>query len=89
MKQTLKVFLITSLEIFKISNIDSLDWKFSSYDTFSPILVGSALFSFLFNNIEHIYSIMIVLITLFLIFTIGIFGYEYLSSYSEIYFITS
>ena len=73
-------------------NINISDWKFSSYegfDAFSPAIIGSALSSFMLNNIEYFYSIIIVLITLFLLFAVGIPGYEYLLPYSEQYFITN
>jgi len=71
-------------------NINISDWKFSSYEGFdalSPAMIGSALSSFMLNNIEYLYSIIIVLITLFLLFTLGIPGYEYLLPYTEQYFI--
>ena len=73
-------------------NINISDWKFSSYegfDAFSPAIIGSALSSFMLNNIEYFYSIIIVLITLFLLFAVGIPGYEYLLPYSDQYFITN
>lgn len=73
-------------------NINISDWKFSSYegfDAFSPALIGSAISSFMLNNIEYLYPLIISLITLFLLFTIGIPGYEYLLSYSEHYFVTN
>jgi len=71
-------------------NINVSDWKFSSYDgfnAFSPALIGSAMSSFMLNNIDYLYSIIIVLITLFLLFAVGIPGYEYLLPYTEQYFI--
>ena len=71
-------------------SIDISDWKFSSYegfDVFSPALIGSAMSSFILNNIEHLYSLIIVLVTLFLLFAVGIPGYEYLLPYTEQYFI--
>ena len=71
-------------------NINVSDWKFSSYegfDAFSPAIIGSALSSLMLNNIEYLYSIIIVLITLFLLFAVGIPGYEYLLPYTEQYFI--
>ena len=73
-------------------SIDVSDWKFSSYeglDAFSPAIIGSALSSLVLNNIEYLYSVIIVLITLFLLFAIGIPGYEYLLPYTEQYFIYS
>ena len=73
-------------------NINVSDWKFSSYegfDAFSPAIIGSALSSLMLNNIEYLYSIIIVLITLFLLFAVGIPGYEYLLPYTEQYFIYS
>ena len=39
-------------------SIDVSDWKFSSYDGFdalSPAMIGSALSSFMLNNIEYLY----------------------------------
>ena len=71
-------------------NINVSDWKFSTYerfDAFSPALIGSAMSSFMLNNIDYLYSIIIVLITLFLLFAVGIPGYEYLLPYTEQYFI--
>ena len=71
-------------------NINVSDWKFSSYDgfdAFSPALIGSAISSFMLNNIDYLYSIIIVLITFFLHFAVGIPGYEYLLPYTEQYFI--
>lgn len=68
------------------------DWKFSSYEGFdvlSPALIGSVISSFMLNNIEYLYSLIITLLALFLLFTVGIPGYEYLLSYSELYFITN
>ena len=78
--------------VLEKKNIDVSDWKFSSYDVFdalSPAMIGSALSSFMLNNIEYLYSIIIVLITLFLLFAVGIPGYEYLLPYTEQYFIYS
>jgi hypothetical protein len=71
-------------------NINVSDWKFSSYDefnAFSPALIGSFISSFMLNNIDYLYSIIIVLITLFLLFAVGIPGYEYLLPFTEQYFI--
>ena len=71
-------------------NINVTDWKFSSYDgfdAFSPALIGSAISSFMLNNIDYLYSIIIVLITFFLLFAVGMPGYEYLLPYTEQYFI--
>ena len=71
-------------------SFDISDWKFSSYegfDVFSPALIGSAMSSFILNNIEYLYSLIIVLVTLFLLFAVGIPGYEYLLPYTEQYFI--
>jgi len=68
-------------------NINSSDWKFSSYDTFSPALIGSAISAFMLDNVEYIYSIIIILLTLFLLLVVGIPGYEYLLPYSELYFV--
>ena len=71
-------------------NINVSDWKFSSYEgfnAFSPAIIGSALSSFMLNNIEYLYSIIIVLTALFLLFAVGIPGYEYLLPYTEQYFI--
>ena len=71
-------------------NINVSDWKFSSYDgfdAFSPALIGSAISSFMLNNIDYLYSIIIVLITFFLLFAVGIPGYDYLLPYTEQYFI--
>ncbi len=76
--------------VIEKNNINVSDWKFSSYDRFdalSPAIVGYALSSFMLNNIEYLYSIIIVLITLFLLFAVGIPGYEYLLPYTEQYFI--
>lgn len=76
--------------VLEKKNIDVSDWKFSSYDGFdalSPAIIGYALSSFMLNNIEYIYSIVVVLITLFLLFAVGIPGYEYLLPYTEQYFI--
>lgn len=63
-------------------NADQLDWKFSSYDAFSSALIGASISSLMLNNIEYFYSLIIVFVTLFLLFTIGIPGYEYLITYS-------
>ena len=74
----------------KKKSINVSDWKFSTYegfDAFSPALIGSAMSSFMLNNIDYLYSIIIVLITLFLLFAVGIPGYEYLLPYTEQYFI--
>ena len=68
-------------------DINVSDWKFSSYDTFSPALIGSAMSAFMLDNIEYIHSIIIILLTLFLLFALGIPGYEYILSYSELYFV--
>lgn len=71
-------------------NINIPDWKFSSYDgydAFSPALIGSAVSYFILNNIEYLYSLIIILITLFLLLAIGIPGYEYLLPYTEQYLI--
>ena len=71
-------------------SINISDWKFSSYegfDAFSPAMIGSALSSFMLNNIEYLYSTIIVLITLFLLLVVGIPGYEYLLPFTEQYFI--
>jgi len=43
--------------------------------------------SFMLNNIEYLYSTIIVLITLFLLLVVGIPGYEYLLPFTEQYFI--
>ncbi len=72
----------------KIKSINSSDGKFSSYDAFSPALIGSAVSALALNNIEYLYSLIIILMTLFLLFTIGIPGYEYLLPYSEQYFLS-
>ena len=53
-------------------------WEFSSYDIFSPAIIGSAVSAFALNNIDCIYSIIIILITIFLLVAIGIPGYAYL-----------
>jgi hypothetical protein len=63
------------------------DGKFSSYDAFSPALIGSALSSLFLNNVEYLYTVLIVFISLFLLFTVGIPGYEYLMPYSQQYFL--
>jgi hypothetical protein len=75
--------------IIKETSIDVSDWNFSSYDAFSPALMGTAISSFMLSNVEYLYSLIIILITLFLLFAVGIPGYEYLLPYSELYFINS
>ena len=75
--------------ILEKKNINVSDWKFSSYDTFSPALIASVMSSIMLNNIDYLYSLIIVFITLFLLFTIGVPGYEYLMTYSELYFISA
>jgi hypothetical protein len=75
--------------ILEKKNINASDWKFSSYDTFSPALIASVMSSIMLNNIDYLYSLIIVFITLFLLFTIGVPGYEYLMTYSELYFISA
>ena len=72
----------------KLKSINTSEWEFSSYDVFSPALIGSAMSAIILNNIEYLYSLIIILMTLFLLFTIGIPGYEYLLPYSEQYFIS-
>ena len=71
----------------KETSIDVSDWKFSSYDTFSPAIIASAISAFMLDNVEYIYSIIIILLTLFLLLAVGIPGYEYLLPYSELYFV--
>lgn len=84
------MMLKSTNNVLEKKNINISDWKFSSYDGFdalSPAMIGSALSSFMLNNIEYLYSIIIVLTTLFLLFAVGIPGYEYLLPYTEQYFI--
>ena len=86
------MMLKSTNNILEKKNINISDWKSSSYDAFdafSPAMIGSALSYFMLNNIEYLYSIMIVLMTLFLLFAVGIPGYEYLLPYTEQYFIYS
>lgn len=83
------MILNKSHQTYKKIDFDLSDGKFSSYDALSPALIGSAISSFMLNNIEYLYSLIIILSTLFLLFTIGIPGYEYLLPYSEQYFITN
>jgi hypothetical protein len=86
------MILKTTNNVIEKKNANITDWKFSSYegfDAFSPALIGSAISSFMLNNIEYLYSLIITLLTLLLLFTIGIPGYEYLLSYSELYSITN
>ena len=81
--------LKSSQNAIKETSIDVSDWNFSSYDAFSPALIGTAISSFMLSNVEYLYSLIIILITLFLLFAVGIPGYEYLLPYSELYFINS
>lgn len=55
-------------------------------DALSSAAIGSMITGLVFNNIEYLYSILIILVTLFLLFAIGIPGYEFLMPYSEYYF---
>ena len=84
------MILKSTNNVIEKKNINISDWKFSSYegfDAFSPALIGSAMSSFMLNNIDYLYSIIIVLITLFLLSTLGIPSYEHLITYSEQYFL--
>ena len=86
----LSVSAATGTSMMLKSTNNALEKKFSSYDgfdAFSPALIGSALSSFMLNNIDYLYSIIIVLITFFFLFAVGIPGYEYLLPYTEQYFI--
>ena len=61
----------------------------SSYDIFSSASVVPMLSSIMLNNLEHLYAMLIVFVTAFLLLTIGIPGYEMLLPYSERNFIAS
>ena len=61
----------------------------SSYDIFSSASVAAMLSSMMLNNLEYLYAMLIVFVTVFLLLTIGIPGYEMLLPYSEQYFIAS
>ena len=69
------------------SNLALLDN--SSYDIFSSASVAAMLSSMMLNNLEYLYAMLIVFVTVFLLLTIGIPGYEMLLPYSEQYFIAS
>ena len=56
-------------------------------DFLSSAVIGTAITGIVLNNLDFLYSVMIVLITLFLLFTLGIPGYEILLSYSQQYFL--
>jgi len=82
------MMLKSTNNVLEKKNINISDWKFSSYDGFdalSPAIIGSAISAFALNNIEYIYSIMLILITIFLLLTAGIPGYEYLLDYSALF----
>ena len=86
------MILKTTNNVIEKKNTNISDWKFSSYggfDPFSPAFIGSAISSLMLNNVEYLYSLVITLLTLLLLFTIGIPGYEYVLSYSELYSITN
>ena len=61
----------------------------SPYDIFSSASVAAMLSSMMLNNLEYLYAMLIVFVTVFLLLTIGIPGYEMLLPYSEQYFIAS
>ena len=84
------MILKSTNNVLEKKNINVSDWKFSSYEgfnTFSPAMIGSGLTYFMLNNIEDLYPIIIAFITFFLLFAIGIPGYEYLLPHTEQYFI--
>lgn len=59
-----------------------------SYDMFSVASVGAIFSSMILSNLDLLYSLVIIFVTVFLLLTIGIPGYEMLLPYSEQYFAT-
>lgn len=55
-------------------------------DALSSAAIGSMVTGIVLNNIEYLYSVLIILVTLFLLYAIGIPGYEFLLPYSQYYF---
>tara|TARA_B110000879_G_C10885284_1_gene398414 strand:- start:90 stop:428 length:339 start_codon:yes stop_codon:yes gene_type:complete len=61
--------------------------NYFSNDSLSSAMIGTAMTGIILNNLDYLYAIVIVLITLFLLFTLGIPGYEILLPYSQHYFL--
>ena len=56
-------------------------------DLLSSGVIGTAMTGIILNNLDFLYSVVIVLITLFLLFTLGIPSYEILLPYAHQYFL--
>ena len=73
-----------------LNNTSAIDYtdgvNYFANDILSSAAIGSMLTGIVLNNIEYLYSVLIILVTLFLVYTIGIPGYEFLLPYSQYYF---
>ncbi|MDG2093043.1 MAG: hypothetical protein P8J72_01095 [SAR86 cluster bacterium] len=69
------------------SDVNPELWNNLSTDLLSTATAGAILSDLILSNLDHLYALVIVLVTIFLLLTIGIPGYEMLLPYSEQYFI--